>query len=82
MHEYPSDVVSRILACMEIKGIDRDQLVRMGVASRNCLSQIFTRKRNPDPITVAKLAEALGVSVFHLINTPADDPGSNSSPRP
>ena len=59
------DIVANILHVMNRKGITRGDLIPV-VASRSTLERLFCRKRDLDAVLLARIAEALGVSVAEI----------------
>ena len=59
------DIIANILQVMNRKGITRDDLVPV-VASRSTLDRLFCRKRELDAVLLARISEALGISVAEI----------------
>ncbi len=66
MHQPPADAVARILAAMERNRVSRDDLVALGIGSRNALHQVFCRRKPLTPSLKVRLAQALGMTLDEL----------------
>lgn len=64
---------SRIQSLLDEKGISRKEFSAMTGLTEAAISRYCTGSREPKSITLATIANALGVSVDELLGTPCED---------
>lgn len=64
----------RIQSLLKEQGISRKQFATMTGLTEAAISRYCTGAREPKSVTLATIANALGVSVDELLGTPCDDP--------
>lgn len=65
---------SRIQRLLNEQGISRREFAAMTGLTEAAISRYCTGSREPKSVTLAVIANALGVSVDELLGTPCDDP--------
>lgn len=64
----------RIQSMLDARKISRKEFAAMTGLTEAAISRYCTGAREPKSITLATIANALGVSVDELLGTPCDDP--------
>lgn len=67
---------SRIQRLLDKQGISRKEFAAMTGLTEAAISRYCTGTREPKSVTLATIANALGVSVDELLGTPCDNPGT------
>lgn len=65
---------SRIQNLLNEQGISRKEFAEMTGLTEAAISRYCTGAREPKSVTLASIANALGVSVDELLGTPCEDP--------
>ena len=68
------DLGSKIQSMLNEKNITRKEFSAMTGLTEAAISRYCTGAREPKAVTLAAIANALGVSVDELLGTPCDDP--------
>lgn len=66
----------RIQSLLNEQGISRKEFSAMTGLTEAAISRYCTGAREPKSVTLATIANALGVSVDSLLGTPSDDPNT------
>lgn len=69
----------KIQSLLDERGISRKEFAAMTGLTEAAISRYCTGAREPKSITLATIANALGVSVDELLGTPCDNPESLAS---